>query len=486
MTGSVLALKRADGKEFSVTMAKSFIGVAVAAVFTVLVLFVGVISKDSAAISVKGTFNGIDLLRALFSGGDLSYYGEGIGELTVTMPTALNAVAAIGVLFFPALLVTETVLCVLTLRYERKGLVRAASIVSLAGALWCVIVYLVFLFAGTPAEDITGEAKEAYRVFQPEIFWLIAALFLALSALIRYAITAEKMKKLKRYLPSYLFMVVPLILIAVFSLYPILLQFILSFKDFKLGDGLFNSVWNGGKNFKSIFADPTMLKVIGNTLYISLLRLVAGTIPPLLLSIFLYDLSMRRTKRVVQTIVYIPHFFSWVIIYSIASAFLNEEGLISILLHTSMSPLNDPDWFLTIVIVTSIWKELGWGTILYMAALSGVQPELYEAAKLDGAGPWQRIVHITLPSIASIIIYLLIINLGNILKSAGGEQLLLFYGALTKDKATVIDTWLVWTGMQQLEYGIGAAMSFFQSAIGMLLVFLCNSASKKMTGIGMW
>lgn len=169
-----------------------------------------------------------------------------------------------------------------------------------------------------------------------------------------------------------------------------------------------------------------MLRVIGNTLYISLLKLIGATVPPLLLSIFLYDMRMMRAKKVVQTIVYIPHFFSWVIIYAITYAFLNEEGLLSTWLGTSSSILTDPDWFIFIVVLTNIWKELGWGTILYLAALSSVPPELYEAAKLDGAGPWQRVWRITLPSILPIVMYLLIINLGQILKNAGGEQLLLF------------------------------------------------------------
>ena len=210
-----------------------------------------------------------------------------------------------------------------------------------------------------------------------------------------------------------------------------------------------------------------MLRVIGNTLYISLLKLIGATVPPLLLSIFLYDMRMMRAKKVVQTIVYIPHFFSWVIIYAITYAFLNEEGLLSTWLGTSSSILTDPDWFIFIVVLTNIWKELGWGTILYLAALSSVPPELYEAAKLDGAGPWQRVWRITLPSILPIVMYLLIINLGQILKNAGGEQLLLFANAVTKPKAMVIDTWLYWSSLGELKYSLGAAMSFFQAAVGM-------------------
>lgn len=479
-------LKRADEKQFTVNLVKTLLGAAAAAAAALLMLFVGLVGKETASIGIKGSFNGASLLRALGAGGELSFYDETVGTVSAVLPRGLNVAAAVGVLFPIALFLAQLVLGGLLLKTGKRAYSAAGSVSSGVCALYCVAVYLALLFSKTAATDITGELKPAYRVFQPEILWVVSAALLAVSAVIQYAVTPQGIERAKRYMPSYLFMAVPLVLIAVFNLYPVLLQLILSFKDFKLGDGVYNSIWSGWANFHAIFSDPTMLKVIGNTLYISILRLIAGTVVPLFLSVFLYDLMLRRARKVIQTIIYIPHFFSWVIIYAITCAFLNEEGLISVALGLKVSPLNDPKWFIPIVIVTSIWKELGWGTILYMAALSGVEPELYEAAKIDGAGPWQRIAHITIPSIAGIIIYLLIINLGNVLKNAGGEQLLLFYGALTKEQATVIDTWLVWDGMQELQYGVGAAMSFFQSAIGMVLVFVCNKLSKKTTGIGMW
>jgi putative aldouronate transport system permease protein len=143
-------------------------------------------------------------------------------------------------------------------------------------------------------------------------------------------------------------------------------------------------------------------------------------------------------------------------------------------------------YFMPIVIISAIWKELGWGTILYLAALSGVDVALFEAAKIDGATPLKRIWYITLPCIKNTIIFLTIMSLGNILKGAGGEQLLLFYSATTRDQALVIDTWLIWFGMNELEYSLGAAMSFFQSLICMIMVLGFNWISKKTTDVSIW
>ena len=229
-----------------------------------------------------------------------------------------------------------------------------------------------------------------------------------------------------------------------------------------------------------------MLQVIGRTIYISVLRLIVGIIPPLILSVCLYDLKSSKMRSVFQNIVYIPHFFSWVVVYAITYSLLSPEGLMNSVFGTSVDYMVSKKYFLTIVIVTSIWKELGWGTILYLAALSGVDTSLFEAAKIDGAKPLQRVVHITLPSIRNTIVFLTVMSLGNILKGAGGEQLLLFYSATTKDQALVIDTWLVWYGMKELQYSLGAAMSFFQSAIGMIMVLGCNYISKKTCEVSMW
>lgn len=172
--------------------------------------------------------------------------------------------------------------------------------------------------------------------------------------------------------------------------------------------------------------------------------------------------------------------------YAITYALLSPKGLINGLFGTTTDFLVNEKWFMPIVIISAVWKELGWGTILYLAALSGVDTSLFEAAKIDGASPLQRIWHITIPCIKGTIIFLTVMSLGSILKGAGGEQLLLFYSATTKDQALVIDTWLVWYGKDGFRYSLGAAMSFFQSAIGMIMVLGCNKLSKKLCDVSMW
>lgn len=478
---------------------KAAIAAGVSLVCLVCLLAAGVVGRELADIGVNGAFSGAAVIGALFQGGKLSYFYLVDGEkifVTAYLPTAIGVLLVLCIALFLALFLYQAALVVL---FRKRGEDNAARLNAIGGwagiglGFLCLVVYVLLITLNIPTtylmtaglEDVAVRAA-FYKVFSPSVIWLVLCPVCIVAGMIQRKIDSAQVVLLKRYIPSYLFMVFPLLLIAVFNLYPIVLQTVLSFKDYSLGAGIFNSPWVGMANFKEIFLSPEMLRVIGNTLYISLLKLIGATAPPLLLSIFLYDMRMMRAKKVVQTVVYIPHFFSWVIIYAITYAFLNEEGLLSTWLGTSSSILTDSDWFIPIVIITNIWKELGWGTILYLAALSSVPPELYEAAKLDGAGPWQRVWRITLPSILPIVMYLLIINLGQILKNAGGEQLLLFANAVTKPQAMVIDTWLYWESLGELKYSLGAAMSFFQAAVGMVLVFGCNRLSKKTTGIGMW
>lgn len=478
---------------------KSILAAAISLVCIVCLLAGGVIGRELADIGQSGTFSGVAVLGALFNGGELSFSYSVDGEsvpVTAYLPTGMNVLLALAVAAFLLLFLYQAATVAVAWKKGDEAAARfnrAGGIAAFVLGLAAVAVYVLLITVSAPTTylrlvglDYEPDQAKFYEVFTPAVQWLIIGVVAIVAGLIQRKIDAGQVVLLKRYIPSYLFMIVPLVLIAVFNLYPIVLQTILSFKDYSLGTGVFNSTWVGLQNFKEIFTTPEMLRVIGNTLYISLLRLVGSTVPPLLLSIFLYDMRMMRTRKAVQTIVYIPHFFSWVIIYAITYAFLNEEGILNMWTGATGSALTDPDWFVPIVIITAIWKELGWGTILYLAALSSVPPELYEAAKLDGAGPWQRVIRITLPNIMPIVMYLLIMNLGQVLKNAGGEQLLLFANSVTRPQALVIDTWLYWDSLGELKYSLGAAMSFFQAGIGLLLVFGCNYLSRKTTGIGMW
>ena len=322
---------------------------------------------------------------------------------------------------------------------------------------------------------------------------LIAIVALAFAGYFQLVTKLKRVERIVKYKVMYALLIVPTLCVFVFSLYPIFLQTIMSFKDYSIGNissGIWGSNWIGFGNFVTIFTDPTMLQVIGNTLLISVCRIIEQLIPPIILSILLFDMGHDKLRKVIQTILYIPHFFSWVIIYAIAYAFINVEGIINVIITAlggeAVMFFNNDAAFIPILLITDMWKELGWGTILYLASLSSVDPGQYEAAALDGAGPMQKLFYITLPNMKNIIVFMGIMSVGNLLKGAGGEQILLF-GNDHMNMAQVIDTWVIWFGLGgEGLYSISAAMSFFQAFIGIIMVLSCNYFSKKFAGVGMW
>jgi putative aldouronate transport system permease protein len=276
----------------------------------------------------------------------------------------------------------------------------------------------------------------------------------------------------------------------IFQYWPIVLSFIVAFKDLKLGRGIARSPWVGFDNFVEIFTDPQLLQVFSNTVEISLLRLVFGFFPPIILAVLLHDLSTRVFTKISQTIIYIPHFFSWIIVYGIVFAmFSTGSGLINNLLDAvgqqRIDFLLSEAWFRPILIGSGIWKEIGWSTIIYLAALATVDDELYEAAAIDGAGPLQRIRYITVPAILPVITFVLTINLGFILY-AGGEQILAFYNSAVYNVADVIDTWVYREGLGRLQFSVGTAMGLLQSIVGLFLVLGSNYVARRATGRGIW
>jgi len=294
---------------------------------------------------------------------------------------------------------------------------------------------------------------------------------------------------IKRHWFLYLLLLPAVVYFIVLRFYPMFLQMVLAFKDYRLMEGVWGSPWVGLDNFRHIFEQANFGRVLRNTIEISLLRLGFGFIPPLLLAIFLYDLSKGWLRKVSQTILYIPHFFSWVVIYGIVFALFSHSGFMSLLIEkisgANVEFLMDSGWFRPLLIGSGIWKELGWSTIIYLAALTAIDQTLYEAAKIDGAGPWRRTWHVTLPGLRSIVIFLLTLSLGNILY-AGGEQVLLFYSPATYDVGDVIDTWIYRQGISQLQYSLATAASLFQSLFGFLLVIGANYFSKKYAQTGIW
>ena len=285
------------------------------------------------------------------------------------------------------------------------------------------------------------------------------------------------------FLPAFVYFVI-------FRYWPMVLGIITSFKNLKIGLGIFNSQWVGLENYRAVFSDPAIVKVISNTVEISLLRIIFGFLPPIILAIVFYDLFTRKFKNICQTLVYIPYFFSWVIVYAIVlatfstgSGFVNN--IIALLGLKRIDFLLSEFWFRPILIFTDIWKNAGWSSILYTAALSGIDHQIYESAMIDGAGPIKRIIHITIPGIAPVITFSLCLTFGNILR-AGGEQVLLFYNPAVYNVGDIIDTWVYRVGLGQMQYSVGTAVGLFQSIVGMIMILFTNYLSKRYSNRSIW
>lgn len=276
---------------------------------------------------------------------------------------------------------------------------------------------------------------------------------------------------------------------AVFNYIPLIWGVIISLKDFKVGSTLMDAKWVGLQNYIDVIQNPEMKKLLINTLRISVARLIFTFIPPIILTLVIFDLKNVLFKRISQTIVYVPHFFSWVIIYGIVYAFFCGTGFVNASLGMLGLPsydfLTSKDAFVPLLVGSQVWKEAGWNTILYFAALTGVNPELFEAATLDGAGPIAKIRAICIPTMLSIITFSMIMALGNILNN-DFEQILLYYNASVYEVADIIDTWVYRVGLGRMQYSIGAAVSMMKGFISMLLILGSNSLSKKLTGRGMF
>lgn len=297
------------------------------------------------------------------------------------------------------------------------------------------------------------------------------------------------LKHLRRFFWLYVFLIPGLLSIFFFKLLPMYgLQ--IAFRDFSVVKGVWGSEWVGLEHFKTLFNSVNFSRVLKNSIVTSLLRLLFSFPVPIVLALLLNEVKNARFKKTVQTVMYLPHFISWVIVITMVTGlFSRSQGIINELIVAcggeKIDFLTSKDWFRPLLIGSSIWKEAGWGTIVYLAALAGVDQELYEAAALDGAGRWQRMLHITLPCIASTITVMLILNMGSIL-SNGFEQIWLLQNAPNKEIAEVLETYSYQVGLREGRYSFAAAIGFFQSLVGMIMIFVSNFLSKRTGGDGLW
>jgi putative aldouronate transport system permease protein len=258
---------------------------------------------------------------------------------------------------------------------------------------------------------------------------------------------------------------------------------VLAFKDYSPFIGMIKSPWVGFEHFQQFFSTDNFYVLLRNTLMISLLSLVVYFPFTILLSIMLNEIRLKMFKRISQTIVYLPHFLSWVVIYGITISFFGPSGVINHYLEqwfdTSALFLVSNDWFRPLIIFQSIWKDAGWGTIIFLAALAGINPELYEAAKVDGANRFHNIWHITLPGIKSTIVILLLLRLGSSLDS-NFMQIFLMTNSLNLDVSNVFDLFVYHTGLQQFNYSFAITVGMFKSVVSLILVLGANYLAKLM------
>ncbi len=266
---------------------------------------------------------------------------------------------------------------------------------------------------------------------------------------------------------------------------------IIAFKDYNPFDGILGSPWADPwyRHFQAFFDSPYFSQLLTNTLLISLYKLVLGMIPPLVLALLLNECRVSWFRRWVQTLSYMPHFLSWVIIYGILIALLSQNsGLFNRwIVEAGGDPvpfLTSPERFRSVLVLSDIWQNLGWGAIIYLAAISGIDPTLYEAARVDGAGRLRLIWHISLPGVRNVFILLLILRIGHIL-DAGFEQIYILYNPQVYRVADILDTWVFRTGLEQQNFSLAAAVGLFKSLLGMVLVVGSNRLARRWGG-GIW
>ncbi|MFJ4209702.1 ABC transporter permease [Paenarthrobacter sp. NPDC089675] len=264
----------------------------------------------------------------------------------------------------------------------------------------------------------------------------------------------------------------------------------IAFKDYVPFLGVNGSPWVGFSNFTDFFANPDFPRLLGNTLILAFLNLGIAFPLTIVLALLLNEVRLSILKRTVQTLVYIPHFLSWTIVASLSFLlFALDIGplfqLINGLLGTHVDFLSDPNWFRPLIVLQEIWKNTGWGTIIFLAALATVDQDQYEAAIIDGAGRFRRVWHITLPGIRSTIIVMLILAIGQMLNT-GFEQIYLMTNALNRNVADVFDTYVYFVGITQGAYSYSTAVGLFKSLVGIVLIFGTNWLSKRFNQSGLF
>jgi len=290
-----------------------------------------------------------------------------------------------------------------------------------------------------------------------------------------------KLSKIVRFNKYYYLMLVPgIIYFIIFHYFP-MAGLVIAFKEYNFAGGIFGSRWAEPtilKWFNMVFTSSTFWQVLKNTIIISTLKLIFSFPAPILLALLINEIRRMGFKRTIQTVVYLPHFISWVVIGGIMISLLSSSSGIMNLFGVKRSILMDPSMFRGILVVSDIWKEAGWGTVIFLAAMAGIDPNLYEASTIDGANRFQKMFYITLPGIVNTIIILLILKTGRIL-NAGFDQIFILKSPMTEKVADIIDTYVYRVGLASMRFSLATAVGVFKSVVGLTLVIFSNWVAKR-------
>lgn len=296
-------------------------------------------------------------------------------------------------------------------------------------------------------------------------------------------------KHIRKYWQYYAMMLIPVVYYIVFRYIPMAGN-IIAFRRYRAGSSIFGDEWSGLKYFNQFVMDQNFWRAFRNTLLLNFKYLIVSFPLTLIFALLLNEVKNVAFKKVVQTISYLPHFISMVIVAGMVREVLSTSGPINNLIKAmggeAITFISLPEWFTSIFVVSGVWQGIGWGTILYLAAMSGINPELYEAAALDGANKFQQCLHVTVPAILPTVSTLLVLNVGSLCGSAAFEKVFLLYNPTTYETADIIATYVYRMGLGSGNYSYATAVGLFQGVINLVLLTVANRVSRALTGSALW
>ncbi|WP_127580116.1 ABC transporter permease [Paenibacillus koleovorans] len=296
-------------------------------------------------------------------------------------------------------------------------------------------------------------------------------------------------RQVKRMKLLYLLLLLPVVQLFIFQYIP-MYGVLIAFKDFKVARGIWDSPWNNFEHFRTLFSDFIFLRALRNTLIISGLKLVFGFLAPIVFALLLNEIRHVRFKKITQSISYLPHFMSWVIAASMLVEIVSpQRGIVNYVITLfggdPVHFLASKTYFVPMLIISDIWKEMGWAAIIYIASMASISPELYEASDVDGANRLQKMVHITIPAIMPVVVILFLLRLGNILEG-GFDQILNLYNPLVYEVGDIIDTYVYRVGLVEYKFDYSAAVGLFKNVVGVVLLVTANLFVRKVSDHGAW